>query len=240
VHGGLPPWILSVTCVQPVRPGFPPGAARRSVDWDGHRLFWPSPLGAVRGSVDGPVPDQNTCLRRAGGCSKRSTEMQSLWAAEAFGGDHLLAVESGRWHQAGVDRRPPAAAIGIGPIDQHRARTALALGAAFLASGQAGSAQPFEQRDVTTHVSELAGPAVDGQPTFHLPLPSTSVDPPCKRLDRRPSHSTAMGSDAMPATRQVGRCYPSQARSTRISEFTFRHTESVVSCKIARLIAEEC
>ena len=76
---------------------------------------------------------------------------------QSFGGHDLLAVEPGRRHQACVDRRPSARVRTVRFGDQHGAGAALALGAAFLAPGEAGVAQPVEQRYVPADLAECCG-----------------------------------------------------------------------------------
>ena len=71
--------------------------------------------------------------------------VQVVGRAEPLGGDDLLAVERERGQQAGVDRRPLAAAVvGARAGDEHRAGPALALRAPLLGPGQPDPAQPVE------------------------------------------------------------------------------------------------
>ena len=93
--------------------------------------------------------------------------VQGLDRAEAFGGQHLLTLEAGGGHQAGVDRRPATAAIRLRPVDQHGAGAAFALGATFLAPGQPVLAQPVEKGDVSAHIPEGTIEAIDCQLRFH-------------------------------------------------------------------------
>ena len=123
--------------------------------------------------------------------------MQRLDRAEALGGQHLLAIEAGGRHEAGVDRCPATAAVRLRPVDQHGAGTAFALGATFLAPGQPVRAQPVEERDVSAHIPEGTIEAIDCQLRFHLnTLPSTSVTilPP-GRIDLRQRAEMALASE---------------------------------------------
>ena len=81
--------------------------------------------------------------------------------AEALCGDDLLTVEGGGGGQAGVDGGPPAASIAVRPGHQHRAGTALALGAALLGPGQSLAAQPVQQPGVRAEPVTAPGTTVD-------------------------------------------------------------------------------
>ena len=102
----------------------------------------------------GPAADRHLLLHRVEGRRR----------AETLGGDDLLAVEGGRRDEAGVDRRPLRAGLGVvvvRPGDEDGARAALALGAALLGAGQADVAQPVQRRGVGGDAVQGAGPAVD-------------------------------------------------------------------------------
>jgi hypothetical protein len=72
--------------------------------------------------------------------------MQRLGVPQPLGGDHLLAVERGDRHQAGVDCHPFGRRGDARPRDQNRAGAALTLGAALLAAGETLLAQEVQRR----------------------------------------------------------------------------------------------
>ncbi len=82
--------------------------------------------------------------------------------SQSLGGDDLLAVEGGGRHEAGVDRRPAAPVRAVGAHDEHRARAALALGAALLGTGQPLAAHEVEGGGRRVRADERAPHPVDG------------------------------------------------------------------------------
>jgi hypothetical protein len=88
--------------------------------------------------------------------------VQGVRVAETLRGHQLLAGERRGRHQARVDRRPLGRGIDTGTGEQHRAGTALALGAAFLGARQPDAAQPVERGRRRRGAGQAARLAVDG------------------------------------------------------------------------------
>ena len=94
-------------------------------------------------------------------CHLALNRVQPLRAAEPLGGHDLLAVVCRGGDEARVERHP-ARPRAVRPRHEHRARSALTLGAPLLGAGQPQPAQEVEQRGVDRKPRQRPRRSVDG------------------------------------------------------------------------------